>query len=80
MMDSWALRGGVLVTVVMAMGCGRIGPGAASRPAATGDAPPGISTSHSTLHDSKPVFDDKGCAVGVGESGSAQQAACRRGK
>ncbi len=71
------------VALLLLSGCGRIGPGGANRPgyeysAASSSEP--SSGSGGSGNEYKSVYDDKGCVIGVGESGSKQQAACRSGK
>ena len=62
----------ILVTLFSLTGCGRIGPGAASRPAATGEAPSGnYGNGSGGGSGAGSVYDDKGCANGVGDSGKA---------
>jgi hypothetical protein len=72
------------VALLLLSGCGRIGPGGANRPGYEyTDASSSETTSGSGGGSSegyKSVYDDKGCVIGVGESGSKQQAACRSGK
>src|SRR5262245_51386730 len=75
----WPLLAAALLLMV---GCGRIGPGGAVRPGYDGVYDPSESSSSSSTprEEYKSVYDDKGCVIGVGESGSKQQAACRSGR
>jgi hypothetical protein len=74
----------LLVVLLLTSACGRLAPGAITRPAKTVDytfsRSSGSASSKSRYSSDKPVYDDKGCANMTGEGGAKIQAACRSGR